>query len=101
MSEAAPPLDTLCPDLRHKVRVSPNAAAGFRALDPEVRDRLVEMLCDVAEVAAMAPDVVDFSGRTGPLSLRAGPCMVFYSLDASNAVTVKHVVAAEAIPLSA
>jgi hypothetical protein len=86
--------------MRHTVHLEANAATGFHSLDPDVRQRLVEMLCDVAEVAALAPWVVDFSGSAGPFTLRAGTSFVIYSLDASHAVTVHHVVAAEIFPLT-
>ena len=85
---------TLCPDRRHTVQVAPNAATGVQSLESGVRQRLVAMLCDVAEVAALAPDAVDFSARWAPSTVRAGESIVFYSLDASHAVTVHHVVPA-------
>jgi hypothetical protein len=86
--------ETLCPDRRHQVQVAPNAATGLQSLESGVRQRLVEMLCDVAEVAALAPTAVDFSARWAPSTLRAGESIVFYSLDAAHAVTVHHVVQA-------
>lgn len=86
---------TLCPDRRHTVQVAPNAASDVDALAPRVRRQLVEMLCDVAEVAALAPGAVDFSGHGAPSALRAGESIVFYSLDATYAVTVQHVVQAD------
>lgn len=93
--------NTLCPERRHEVRLAPNAVVGFLSLEAAVRERLVEMLCDVAEVATLAPGVVDFGRGTDPLAVRAGSSLVFYSVDASKAVTVQHVVPVEVLPLSA
>ena len=90
--------ESLCPDGRHEVRASANAASALRALDPEVRGRIVEMLCDVAEVAALAPGVVDFRRLSGPFLLRAGRSIVVYMLDGQRAVTVEHVIDPEALP---
>ena len=89
---------TLCPEGRHQVRVAPNAADGLRALDRPVRERLVDMLCDVAEVALLAPAVMDFRRHPGPFAVRAGSSFVLYSLDSSGVVTLHHVVEAEALP---
>jgi hypothetical protein len=86
---------TLCPDRRHTVQVAPNAATDVQSLESDVRQRLVAMLCDVAEVAALAPQAVDFSARWAPSTVRAGASIVFYSLDASHAITVHHVVQAD------
>jgi len=86
---------TLCPDRRHTVQVAPNAATDVQRLESGVRRRLVAMLCDVAEVATLAPDAVDFTAHGAPATLRAGESIVFYSLDASHAVTVHHVVQAD------
>jgi hypothetical protein len=94
LSSVSPLPDTL-PDRRHTVQVAPTAASDLQSLDSDVRERLVEMLCDVAEVAALAPGAVDFSGRGAPSTLRAGQSIVFYSLGASHAVTVHHVVQAD------
>ncbi len=90
--------ETLCPDGQHEVRASANAASALRELDPAVRGQIVGMLCDVAEVAALAPGVVDFRGGSGPLLVRAGRTTAVYSLDASHAVIVHHVIDAEALP---
>jgi hypothetical protein len=83
------------------VRLAPPAAAGFEALEPSARQRLVEMLCDVAEVATLAPGVVEFSRGEGPCVVRAGPCVALYSIGESHEVTVHHVVAAEVLRLIA
>ena len=80
------------------MRLAPNATAGLRALEPGVRERLLDMLCDVAEVAAMAPMVVEFRRRPGPFAVRAGPSIVLYSVDEAGTVTIHHVVEAEALP---
>jgi mRNA-degrading endonuclease RelE of RelBE toxin-antitoxin system len=89
--------DNLCPDGRHRVHAAANAAGPLRELSPEDRAQLVEMLCDIAEVAAHAPAAVDFHG-SGLLSLRVGPSRVLYSVDARSRIVVHHVVIAEALP---
>lgn len=89
--------DNLCPDRRHQIRVAANASFALRGLDPALRSRLVEMLCDVAEVDALAPGAVDFQ-RSGLLAIRVGRSVALYSLDATHAVTVHHVIEAEALP---
>lgn len=90
--------NTLCPEGRHQIRAAPNAADGLRALERGVRERLVDMLCDVAEVAALAPTEVDFRRLPGPFAVRAGPSIVLYSVDEAGVVTLHHVVEAEALP---
>jgi hypothetical protein len=91
-------LETICPDRRHEVRVATNAAARLQMLETGVRKRLVEMLCDVAEVASLAPDATEFRGPSRPFAVRAGQSIVLYTLDNAHAVTVHHVVEAEAVP---
>jgi len=91
-------LETICPDRRHRVRVAPNATARLEMLEAGVRKRLVEMLCDVAEVASLAPGATEFQWPSRPFAVRAGRSIVLYTLDNAHAVTVHHVVEAEAVP---
>lgn len=87
----------LCPDGRHRVEAAPNAAGAFRELAVGDRVRLVEMLCDIAEVSALPASGIDLRSG-GLLSLRIGASRVLYSVDADSRIVIHHVVVAEALP---
>jgi mRNA-degrading endonuclease RelE of RelBE toxin-antitoxin system len=87
----------LCPDGRHRVEAAPNASSALRDLPDSDRARLIDMLCDIAEVSALAESGIDLR-RGGLLSLRLGPSRILYSVDAESRVVIHHVVVAEALP---
>jgi hypothetical protein len=90
-----PAQENLCPDGRHHVAAAPNAAGALGELTVADRGRLIDMLCDIAEVAALAPSGVDLEGY---LSLRLGRSRVLYSIDGGTDILIHHVVPAEAVP---
>ncbi len=93
MSQAATQLGSnLCPHGAHRVFAGANAARGLRQLPAWLRDTLVRMLCDVAEVAEVRPAVVDFWRDESLLQLRVGQAMVIYSVDRDAAVVVHRVI---------
>ncbi len=87
----------LCPDGRHRVEAAPNASSALRELADSDRARLVDMLCDIAEVSALAETGIDLR-RGGLLSLRLGASRILYSVDRESRIVVHHVVVAEALP---
>ena len=80
---------TLCPDGLHRVYASADAAADLRDLPADVRQRLVRMLCDIAEIAWLSPGT-DHWDVSKLLRLRAGNAVVLYSVD-ERGLLVHHV----------
>ncbi len=80
---------TLCPHGLHKVYASAHAVGDLRALSAEVRERVVRMLCDIAEVAYLSP-AADHWDVSKLLRLRAGNAVVMYSVD-ERGLLVHHV----------
>jgi hypothetical protein len=93
MSQAATQLGSnICPHGAHRVFAGANGDSGLRQLPTWLRDTLVRMLCDVAEVAEVRPAVVDFWRDESLLQLRVGQAMVLYSVDRDAAVLVHQVI---------
>lgn len=84
---------TLCPEGTHRVFAGENATGSLRELPADLHHKLVEMLCDVAEVAERGPSAVDFWRDESILWLRAGGVMLLYSVDRKGRVVVHHVLA--------
>ena len=92
MSARAPFLgQTLCPDDQHRVFAGDYAFEGLRQLPPEVQRSLVQMLCEVAELAEVRPSVVDFWEDDPLLRLRVGEVMALYTVDRDGAVRLHRV----------
>ena len=79
-----------------RVYATPNAGAALRAIPSDQRSRLVQMLCDIAEIAELLPPpAIDLTGEAGLLWLSAGGTRVLYSVDeADGGLVVQHVLAA-------
>lgn len=93
MSVAARQLrNNICPHGSHRVFADANAAIGLRQLPAFMRNALLHMLCDVAEVALVRPAVVDFWQDESMLQLRLGKVLVLYSVDRGGDLHVRHVV---------
>lgn len=81
---------SLCPDGAHRVYAAVDAANGLHELPAEVRQRLIQKLCDIAEIAYLS--LADDHWDAGTLlRLNAGTASVLYSVDA-NGVIVHDVV---------
>ena len=83
---------SICPHGAHRVFAGANAASGLRQLPAWLRDTLVRMLCNLADVAEVRPAVVDFWRDESLLRLRVGQAMVLYSVDRDAAVWVHRVI---------
>jgi len=85
--------DSLCPHGTHRIFAAENAAGSLGDLASDLHEKLMEMLCDVAEVAERGPSSVDFWKDESILWLRACGVMLLYSVDHSGRVMVHHVLA--------
>jgi hypothetical protein len=95
MKNRSPPGRTLCPDGAHDIHAAATAATGLLALTPAVRARLVQMLCEIADVAGLDPSAYEYWDETALLRLSAGDAVVLYSLNSVSGILVHHVIASE------
>jgi hypothetical protein len=82
---------TLCPDAQHRVFAGDYALEGLQQLSPEVRCSLVQMLCEVSELAEVRPSLVEFWDDEPLLRLRVGEVMALYTVDRDGAVRLHRV----------
>ena len=82
---------TLCPEGKHQIYAAVEAAPALVGLEAGTRARVIQMLCQIAEVAALAPNASQYWDESQPLRLTLGGAEVLYSIDPIGGVVVQRI----------